>query len=86
MQAKPSGGRSRPLLVGAVAYHPKAVTIWEIIRELFRGSECELDFVLFSNYEAQVEALFGGAIEIAWNTPLAWVQCARRSAGRAQRR
>jgi len=81
---KEKSARARPLLVGAVAYHPKAVTIWETIRDLFRGSDPGLDFVLFSNYESQVEALFAGTIEIAWNTPLAWVRCDRRSGGKAR--
>jgi len=49
---KEKSARARPLLVGAVAYHPKAVTIWETIRDLFRGSDPALDFVLFSNYES----------------------------------
>jgi phosphonate transport system substrate-binding protein len=79
-----SRGVEGRLLVGAVAYHPKAVTIWETIRDLFRGHPLELDFVLFSNYEAQVEALFRGMIEIAWNTPVAWVRCRYRSKGAAR--
>mgnify|MGYP003381555109 CR=1 FL=1 len=31
------------------------------------------DYVLYSNYERQVEAQFEGAIHLAWNSPLAWV-------------
>jgi ABC-type phosphate/phosphonate transport system substrate-binding protein len=60
--------------VGAVAYTPNVVPIWEGIREYFRGSSAEIDFVLFSNYERQVESLLDGAIDIAWNTNLAWVR------------
>ena len=47
-------------MVGAVAYDQKVVPIWEGIREYFRGAPIEMDFVLFSNYEAQVEALLAG--------------------------
>ena len=64
----------QPIAVGAVAYDPKAVTIWESIRDLFRERPIPIDYVLFSNYEALVEALFAKQIEIAWNTPVAWVK------------
>jgi phosphonate transport system substrate-binding protein len=63
-----------PLVVGAVAYTPNVVPIWEGIRDYFRGSPAEMDFVLFSNYERQVDALLEGAIDVAWNTNLAWVR------------
>jgi ABC-type phosphate/phosphonate transport system substrate-binding protein len=71
------------ILVGAVAYDPKAVTIWETIRHLFREVPPGLDYVLYSSYEALVDALFRGVVEVAWNTPVAWVRCLRRSAGKA---
>jgi ABC-type phosphate/phosphonate transport system substrate-binding protein len=62
------------VLVGAVAYDPKVVPIWEGIREYFDGAPVGMDFVLFSNYEAQVEALLAKRIDIAWNTNLAYVR------------
>jgi ABC-type phosphate/phosphonate transport system substrate-binding protein len=71
------------ILLGAVAYDPKAVTIWEGMREHFREQGVALDFVLFSNYERQVEALLERVIDIAWNTPLAHVRVKRRTAGRS---
>ena len=71
------------ILLGAVAYDPKVVTIWEGIREHFHEQEAPLDVVLFSNYERQVELLLKGHIDIAWNTPLAHVQVQDRSAGRS---
>lgn len=70
--------------VGAVAYDPKAVTIWELIRDLFRARPHPIDYVLFSNYESLVDALFAGHVDIAWNTPVAWVKCKRRSKGAAR--
>jgi ABC-type phosphate/phosphonate transport system substrate-binding protein len=70
------------LLLGAVAYDPKVVTIWEGIRDHCRTEGVPLDFVLFSNYERQVEKLLMGHIDIAWNTPLAHVRVRRRSEGR----
>ena len=62
------------ILLGAVAYDAKVVTIWEGIREHFNRAGAPLDFVLFSNYERQVELLLKGHIDIAWNTPLAHVR------------
>lgn len=74
----------RPTFVGAVAYDPKVVTIWEVIRDYFRVRGVALDYQLFSNYEAQIDALFANQIQIAWNTPVAWVKVKARSEGRAR--
>lgn len=62
------------LMIGAVAYGAHVVPIWEGIREHFRGQDVTMDFVLFSNYEAQVEALLAEKIDVAWNTNLAYVR------------
>ena len=61
------------ILLGAVAYDPKVVTIWEGIRDYFLEQGVAFDFALFSNYERQVEQLLAGHIDIAWNTPLAHI-------------
>ena len=71
----------KPLLVGAVAYTPNVVTIWEGIREYFAGTESEMDFVLFSNYGRQVDCLIDGTIDLAWNTNLAWVRTLAQTNG-----
>jgi phosphonate transport system substrate-binding protein len=65
------------LVMGAVAYDPKVVTIWDGFRRWLRASELPFDFVLFSNYERQVEDLVGGRIDAAWNSPLAWLRAQR---------
>lgn len=70
-----------PLVVGAVAYTPNVVPIWEGIRDYFRDSRAEMDFVLFSNYGRQVESLLDSTIDIAWNTNLAWVRTVLRTDG-----
>jgi len=62
------------VMVGAVVYDPKVVPIWEGIREYFADAPVGMDFVLFSNYEAQVDALLDGRIDIGWNTNLAYVR------------
>ena len=66
-----------PLIMGAVAYDPKVVTIWDGFQKYFRARDLDFDYVLFSNYEKQVEAHFQGLIHVAWNSPLAWLQSER---------
>lgn len=69
------------LMIGAVAYDQKVVPIWEGIRAYFDGAPVGMDVVLFSNYEAQVDALLAGRIDIAWNTNLAYVRTDRATDG-----
>ena len=69
------------LILGAVAYDPKVVSIWEGIRAYFNEQGVPMDFALFSNYERQVEALVRGHIDIAWNTPLAHVRVRQATGG-----
>jgi phosphonate transport system substrate-binding protein len=71
----------KTILLGAVAYDPKVLTIWEGIREHFQEQGVPMDFALFSNYESQVEELLKGHIDIAWNTPLAHVRVRQRTRG-----
>jgi phosphonate transport system substrate-binding protein len=71
------------LLMGAVAYDPKVVTIWDGFRAWFREQDLEFDYVLYSNYERQVEELLAGRIHAAWNSPLAWVRARRLGAAGA---
>src|ERR1700735_2284194 len=68
--------------MGAVGYGPKVGTIWEGFREWLRGRGLEFDFVLYSNYERQVDELLAGRLDAAWNSPLAWIR-ARRAASAA---
>jgi phosphonate transport system substrate-binding protein len=75
-------GENRPVRIGAVAYDPKVVTIWEGFKAYFETRGFETDFVLYSNYDAQVEANLNGEIDIAWNSPLAWVKSQLLTGGR----
>jgi len=68
---------SNTLVMGAVAYAPKVVTIWEGFKTWFGERGLDFDFILYANYERQVEAQFSGAIHLAWNSPLAWVRAER---------
>jgi phosphonate transport system substrate-binding protein len=72
---------SMTIWLGAVAYDPKVVTIWEGMRHYFHEeAKLPVEIVLFQSYEAQVEALLAAPteraphIDIAWNTNLAYLQ------------
>ena len=68
------------LVMGAVAYDPNVVTIWEGFRERFAEQGLAFDYVLYSNYDRQVEALLAGEVDVAWNSPLAWDRARRLAA------
>lgn len=65
------------LVMGAVAYDPKVVTIWEGFRRYLVDRGLPFDFILYSHYERQAEELVNGRIDAAWNSPLAWVRAVR---------
>lgn len=71
----------RIIRVGAVAYDARVVPIWESMRDYFRQAGPPIDYVLYSNYDRQVEALLARHIDVAWNTNLAWVKVHRRTGG-----
>ena len=71
----------RTIWVGAVAYDPKVVAIWEGMRRYFHEeAQLSVEVVLFQSYEAQVAALLAlpgeplPRIDIGWNTNLAYIQ------------
>ena len=70
------------LVLGAVAYDPKVVTIWDGFKRYFAKRGLAFDYVLYSNYERQVEALLSGQVDIAWNSPLAWIRAQRLAKAR----
>src|SRR5437588_66828 len=72
---------AKPILVGAVAYDSRVVPIWEGMRDYFREVGPPIDYVLFSNYDSQVQALLARQIDIAWNTNLAWVKVHKATSG-----
>jgi len=75
------------LILAAVAYDPKVVTIWDGFLQWFRARGLPFDYVLYHNYERQVAQHFAGACHVAWNSPLAWLQAQRlaRARGRSAR-
>ena len=72
---------SKTIWLGAVAYNPKVVTIWEGMRTYFhQEAYLPVEVILFQSYEAQVLALLAQPgqtvprIDVAWNTNLAYLQ------------
>ena len=74
-----------PLLLGAVAYDPKVVTIWDGFQQYFAERDLAFDYILYTNYERQVEAHFSGQIHVAWNSPLAWLESERLASALGRR-
>jgi ABC-type phosphate/phosphonate transport system substrate-binding protein len=72
------------ITVGAVAYHPRVLSIWEDFRDHFQREGVPLDYVLFSSYERLVEAVLDGAVEIGWNTNTAFVALERALGAQAR--
>ena len=73
------------LVLGAVAYDPKVVTIWTGFRDWFARREFPFDYVLYSHYERQVADLLAGRVDAAWNSPLAWVRARRMAEAQGSR-
>jgi ABC-type phosphate/phosphonate transport system substrate-binding protein len=71
---------TRPFTLGAVAYDPKVVTIWEGFTDWFATQGFAFDYVLYSSYEAQAEAHIAGHVDVTWDSPLAWVRTRRLAA------
>jgi len=70
------------LVLGAAAYDPKVVTIWDGFKRWLRAAGLDFDYVLYSQYERQVEDLVAGRVDVAWNSPLAWVRSVRLARAR----
>jgi ABC-type phosphate/phosphonate transport system substrate-binding protein len=73
---------SKVLVMGAVAYDPKVVTIWDGFRRYLRFHGLPFEYLLYPHYEMQVEDLVAGRIHAAWNSPLAWIRATRLAAAR----
>jgi phosphonate transport system substrate-binding protein len=72
-----TGVRREMFTLGAVAYDPKVVMIWEGFKTWFADQGFAFDYVLYSNYEAQAEAHLAGHVDVTWDSPLAWVRTRR---------
>lgn len=71
----------KALKVGAVIYAPRVTVIWGIIADFFKEEGFEIEPVYFKDYRMQVDALMKGEIDVAWNSPLAWLETNLRTKG-----
>ena len=72
----------RPLLIGATAADPKrAIFIWNAIRKYFNEAGLEMEYALYSTYDALCSAVLEGHVDIAWNAPMAHSQLLLQSPG-----
>ncbi|AME09736.1 MULTISPECIES: phosphate/phosphite/phosphonate ABC transporter substrate-binding protein [Gemella] len=71
------------LKIGAVIYAPKVTVIWEIIAKFFEDENFPIEPIYFKNYKEQVDALINEEIDVAWNSPLAWLDAHLRTKGKA---
>ena len=66
--------RGQTTRIGAVAYSPDSVTVFQELTRYLDKNGLRSDYVLYSNYDSLVAALDRGEVDIAWNTPLAHAQ------------
>ena len=76
--------QAKVVKIGAVAYSPSAVTIFEGVCRYLNRNGLTADYVLYSNYDSLVDALQKRQIDIAWNTPLAHAQYHLKAGGKSQ--
>lgn len=76
---------NKPLRVGATAADAdNSIFIWNAFRRWFVEHDLPLEYALYSTYDAMGAALLEGELDIAWNAPMAHVQCLLRSEGECQ--
>jgi len=66
------------------AASPTYVSIFRGLQAHFLQHGIELDWVIYSDYDALVEAFARREIDLAWNAPLAYVKTKRRLQGACQ--
>ena len=71
------------LKVGAVVYAPRVTVIWGIIADFFKEEGFEIEPIYYKDYRSQVDGLMKGEIDVAWNSPLAWLDANLRTNGKA---
>jgi hypothetical protein len=60
------------------AASPTYISVFRGLQAHFRRYGIELDWVLYADYDALVEAFVKREIDLAWNAPLAYVKIKRR--------
>ena len=62
------------VVIGVVSYCSDVLNIWSGMVKSLAKRNFDLDFVTYTSYERQVQAVLNGDIDIAWNGPLAHVR------------
>ncbi len=57
---------------------PSYIAVFRGLQTLFRRQGIDLDWVLYSTWDALVDAFVKGEVDLAWNGPLAYVKIRRR--------
>src|SRR5918992_3406699 len=65
------------LRIGGTA-SPAHITVFKGLKTHFQRQGIELDWVLYSSYDALVEAFATREIDLAWNGPISYVQITQR--------
>src|SRR5215475_5721839 len=70
-------GGSIMLRIGGTA-SPEHITVFRGLKTHFQQQGIELDWVLYADYDALVEAFATREIDLAWNGPISYVQIKQR--------
>lgn len=73
---------NKKIKLGAVLYSPQVTVVWNIITKYFKTEGIDLECVFFKDYRKQVKSLVAGEIDVAWNSPLAYVEANIKSDGK----
>src|SRR5262245_11574878 len=71
----------KPIVVGVVVYDPKVSIIWGIIRDFFEQQGQPIEVVFCASYGIQGNGLLERPLELAWSSPLAWLDAQLRTGG-----
>src|SRR5262245_42693511 len=71
------------LRIGGVA-SPGHITVFKGLKTHFQQQGIDLDWVLYSNYDALVDAFATREVDLAWNSPISYVKIKQRLADPCQ--
>jgi phosphonate transport system substrate-binding protein len=77
MQEEVSRMKRDTILMGAAAFGPSAITIWDGFKAWFNKNGLPFEYILYNTYDRQISELLLGHIDAAWNDPLAWIRSRR---------
>lgn len=67
--------------VGAVVYAPQVTVVWKIISDYFKQSGIDMKCTFYKNYRDQTKGIVNGDVDVAWDSPLAYVEQVAKSDG-----